>query len=253
MAVMDEFRDKREALKDQPLKERLKYFRDYYLATTLIVLAIIIGGVWLIRDMVSAKDSAFNGAFVNALQLQEDISDFTDPFAQAAGIDLEEYDIRLDSNYTLSDGYDENSYYSMQIIMTRMAAQEIDVMAMDAANFSKYVYNESFADLREVLPQDLLDKLAAEGKLFYMDQSFLPTLKELQEKVYSDTSTAIEYPQYSDPEAIEDPIPVGIRLDDNELFKEYFIYGDTEAYIGIVINALNMDNAKVFIDYLYGE
>lgn len=253
MAVMDEFRDKREALKDQPLKEKLKYFRDYYLTTTLVVLAIIVGAVWLIKDMVSGKETAFNAVFVNALQLQEALDPFTDPFIESIGIDQEKYEVRIDASYTLSEGYDENSYYSMQIIMTRLAAQEIDVMAMDAANFTKYVYNETYADLRTFLPETLLSKLEAEGKVFYMDQAFLTTLAELQEKTYEDPNAVIEYPQYTDPEAMEDPVPIGIRLTDSPKFQEYFTYGSSEAYIGIAINSLHQENAVTFISYLFEE
>ena len=255
MAVMDEFRDKREAMKDQPLKEKLKYFRDYYLTTTLVVLAILIGAIWLIKDMVSGKETAFNAVFVNSLQLKEDLAPFTDPFAELTGIDTQEYEVRIDSSYTLSDGssYDENSYYSMQIIMTRLAAQEIDVMAMDAANFTKYVYNETFADLRTVLPETLLGKLEAEGKVFYMDQAFLSTLAELQEKIYEDPNAVIEYPQYTDPQAMEDPVPIGIRLTESPKFEEYFTYSSSEAYMGIAVNSLHQETAAAFISYLFEE
>ena len=41
MAVMDEFREKREKIRTASAKEKWKYFTDYYLVWTLIGLAVM--------------------------------------------------------------------------------------------------------------------------------------------------------------------------------------------------------------------
>lgn len=66
------------------------------------------------------------------------------------------HDIYFDASlYYSSAGENGNSYYeSMQVLMARMAAGDIDFIIADAATINEFAYNQYFCDLSEVLPED---------------------------------------------------------------------------------------------------
>ena len=64
--VNDEIREQNAKLKNAPLKEKLSYFKEYYLKTTLAVIAILIFVGSLAYTMITAPDdTAFAAYFFN--------------------------------------------------------------------------------------------------------------------------------------------------------------------------------------------
>ena len=65
-SIHDEIREQNAKLKDAPLKEKLSYFKEYYLKTTLAVIAIAIFVGSLAYTMITAPDdTAFAAYFFN--------------------------------------------------------------------------------------------------------------------------------------------------------------------------------------------
>ena len=65
-SMHDEIREQNAKLKDAPLKEKLAYFNEYYLKTTLVVLAILLLVGSIAYSMLTApSDTAFAAFFYN--------------------------------------------------------------------------------------------------------------------------------------------------------------------------------------------
>ena len=75
MAVMDEFKEEREALKNGTPKQKLAYFWYYYKWHVIISVIIIGMLVSFIYQYVNRKDIAFNAVLLNASSLDQISSD----------------------------------------------------------------------------------------------------------------------------------------------------------------------------------
>lgn len=249
MAVMDEFKEERQALKEKSFKEKLSYFWLYYKWHVIITVAVIVLGGTLIKEMVTSKDFALYGVFLNAYNKVENVTPFTDEFIEYAGIDTNEFSVQFDNTLRMSQEFDEAGMHASQLIMVHIAAQDLDVATMDTFNFNKYAYNSTFLDLREVLTPEELEYF--QDDLFYIDSEVVKEVERISEEMITDYE--ITYPAYDDPASMTDPIPVGINLKDSEKFKEYYTYGKAEAFFGIVTNTHNTENALALLHYLFEE
>lgn len=59
-SMHDEIREQNAKLKDAPFREKLDYFRDYYLKTTIVAVVVIVFVAYLAYTMLTApSDTAF--------------------------------------------------------------------------------------------------------------------------------------------------------------------------------------------------
>ena len=118
MAVMDEFKEEREALKNGTPKQKLAYFWYYYKWHVIIALVVIIMIVSFVKQLTDRKDPAFYAVMLNASLLDQITSeqpDFVTDFAEKEGIDLNTSDITFDTSIRIvEDSMDETSITSSQ-------------------------------------------------------------------------------------------------------------------------------------------
>ena len=248
MAVMDEFREEREALKNGTPKQKLEYFWCYYkwhVIGTVAVLAIIVSFIY---EAVTRKDIALYAAFLNGFTIAEDEGEaFEQNVTQAIGIDTAEYEIMIDTSMyiDLDNMTDENTYNTVQKMAVYIAAGEIDVMVTNTDTFQYYAYIDYLTDLSTVLTSEQME--AYEPYLYYIDYAVVEAKQEAADNPEEYTGT---YPDPTKPEEMSQPIPVGIRLDDAaEEFHNTYAFKD-EGVFGIVVNGPNQENALSFLDYL---
>ena len=157
MPVMDEFREEREALKHGTLKQKFRYFLDYYKWYVVAAVAIVGFAASMIYNMVTRKEMAFSVSLVNAFDIgtgEEQLASF----AEYAGIDTEEFDVMADSSMQIDyTSTDQNTAASLQKLMVLVAAGEIDALLSDEAVIEQYAYSETFYDLRDVLTAQQLE------------------------------------------------------------------------------------------------
>lgn len=251
MPVMDEFKDEREALKNQPFKKKFQYFWTYYKWHTIgtIVGAILL--VVLVKDIVSHKDYGFYGILVNTFPVQEEMDAFENEAAAAMEIDTDKYQVTFDSSYYLADDIMEsNTYQTAQMLMVHTAAGDVDVMVMDTANFNKYGYNDYYADLRLYLSEEQLKAL--EGRIFYADTTLAAKIAE-DNLNKSWENAEPEYPANPlDPESMDNPIPIGISLKGVEKFESNYLFAtDKEGFLGIFPGTKHPEETRKFVDFLF--
>ncbi len=250
MPVMDEFKEEREALKHGTLKQKFAYFRDYYKWHVIIAVAVIAFIASMIYQTVTRKDTAFYAALINVYPIASD--EHAASFAEYAGIDLEEYDITLDTSMHIDNAaMDQETITSTQKLMVYIAAGEVDVIMTDADTMEQYAYNESFFDIRDVLSKEQAE--AYEPYFYYMDQAVADAIDAAQDDPDYDYTTVPAHPDPRRPENMVQPIPVGIYLDNADSLKSSFLFTKGEGVIAVAATSRHLETVAQYIDYLLQE
>lgn len=251
MAVMDEFKEQRESLKEKSAKEKWNYFWDYYKIHVFVVIGVLVFGGILIKDIVTSKDIAFYAALLNSFPSEQE-EEFMDGFGELAGIDLNEYEVFLDTSLRFDmNNYDPSSMAATQKLLAMVSAGEIDVIVADRDTFANYASNEMFGDIRAHLTPEQITDL--ESHFFYYDYG-LPE-EEIDYNAIAN-SEPVDYTDTVDrrnPEEMIDPIPVGIFLDDDlktQLVDAGFYGAESEILFGIVGNSQNTAYSQAFLEWL---
>lgn len=244
MPVMDEFREEREALKNSSFKVKFQYFLDYYKWPVIAVIAGILILISIIKDVTTSKDFIFYGFFLNCYGEDPVIQAFMDDFSQVAQLDTENYEVFLDNSLSLTmNAYDESSMATVSRIMVSVTAGDLDFMASDPPVFDHYATTDTFYDLRLVLTEEQLKTY--EPYLYYVDYAEVRRktegLDEYEAKVYDHTN----------PDIMEEPIPVGLYINNSEKLSKVFLYKEKEAIMGIPHNAKHIDTSVKFIEYIF--
>ena len=246
MPVMDEFKEEREALKNAPLKKKISYFIYYYKWHVIAAIAVIFFIISLGYQMVTRKDTAFYAALVNAIELTS-TDEYISNFGSYAGIAPEKYDIVLDATLRINlEGIDPVTLSSSQKLMANIAAQNVDVIVADAAVMENHANNETFLDLRDFLSEEQFSRY--QSRLYYIDQAVV----DEKNAHYNDLDSTYvpQYPDPRTPDAMQNPIPVGIYLNDASNLKNYYYYAEGDVIVGVVGNTERAEATSMFLDYI---
>lgn len=225
MGVNDEIREQRAKLKGKGFKYKFAYFWEYYRWATLGVIVGIGFFIALIKTFVDAKDTAFQAVFINsqaAIPVEE--------FAELIGINTSKEEVLFDASYRLNldpEGYDENSYVSMQKILAMTTAHELDVI-LGYENIAEYYgKGDMLLDLRELFGEQYINDLG--DKVMWVDI----------ERTDDNNNSYIAN------------VPVAIDVTDAKklIENQCFPYGN--AYFTVVANSRDLDRVKQFFEYIY--
>lgn len=222
-SMHDEIREQNAKLKDATLKEKLAYFKEYYLKTTIVVVIVAIFVGHLAYTMITApSDSAFAAFFFNDLGDSSN-TELIDGFVAYQNIDTKKHDAYIDMtmDYFPDNGTPE-TYMALQKSMAVISTGELDIIVGDTNTIDYFSRGECVHDVTEVLPDDLLALF--EDKIYYTE---FGENKEL--------------------------IPAGIYVTDAPKLNPYYGYAGLEPILSFVINSNSIDNAIAFLRYLYIE
>lgn len=216
----EEPKTEREKLKELHGKDKIWYLVHYYGLQTIVALAIIGTISFLIIHYVTQKDTALEIMAVNARQSADnkmEDSDYYDSFLKENGIDPDKNEVLVSSNLGASANENDGaSAESIQMIQSRFMTQSVDVFLADYDFFYSLGEFDYLADIREYLPEDLLEKYK-------------------EDFVYvKSTETGKKY-------------PIGIKLKDNAWVEKTGWYPDS-CVIGLAEGLKNSDLAVKFIE-----
>ncbi len=266
MSVHEEIREQQKKLKGQGFKAHLEYFWEYYKIHTLVAVCAIILLSVLIHDIRSNKPYGFYAVLLNSASSSSEYI-LEEGFAPFSGIDTNEYSCFIDT----SSSYDlnvitETTIATSQKIMANIAGGDLDILGADSDIFTYYANQEVFCDLRTVLSQEQLSKY--EDLFVYVDQGYLDYLNSEEYQTYVSTGEFDSSNKYaviaddynknftfppSDPSVMENPIPVGIRLDGSKVLANSGAYQNSVPVAGVIINTSRPELAVSFFDYLLSE
>ena len=249
MAVMDEFREEREALKNADLKTKWQYFLDYYKWYVIGGVAVLAFAISMIHSALTAKDNALFGYFLNTYAEEEKTIACLNDFAESAEIDLNEYQVSIDSSLQYTAGsMDENSYMSSQKIMVTIAAADVDFLAADEEAFEYYGTTDTFHDLRDIYTEEELEKF--KDYLYYVD---MDVIREKEEVIEAGNFEGYTTPVYDHlaPEEMNDPVPIGFCIQDCPKLADTYYFRTGIVPMGIVVNTQRLETTKQFVEYLF--
>lgn len=260
--VQDEIRQQQQKLKDRPLKEKLQYFWDYYKIHTVVFLVVVIFLITMIRDILSAKDCAFYGIMLNAVNLSGDSMESA--FGEYAGLDLDTYECLIDTDSTLS--YRTATQFDMAIsqkLIALVQTKDLDVLVLDTEVCNNYANSEMLLDLTTVYTDSELQKY--ENYLYYVDKAQIDRANEdsnytnealisLSESgTFTDDDILKEAETHRHPENMEHPIPVGIFIEDSPFVQKTEAYDILKPVFGISATTTRPDTAKKYLEFLWDE
>lgn len=222
-SIHDEIREQNAKLKDAPLKEKLAYYKEYYLKTTLVVIAVIAFIGSIAYSMITAPDDTGFAAFFFNDTGDSSSTALADEFIAYSGIDTKEHDVYIDATMSYSpDGADYDAYAGLEKSMAVISTCELDIIIGDQPAFDYFAKSECFPDITTVLPEDLLEQFA--DRLYY----------------YTNEETG-------------ETFPAGIYVTDSPKLNEYYYYVDKEPILGFLVNSNSMENAIAFLRFIYTE
>ncbi|MFG6366921.1 MAG: hypothetical protein K1W16_00585 [Lachnospiraceae bacterium] len=222
-SMHDEIREQNAKLKDAPFKDKLAYFKEYYLKTTIIAVIIIFFVGHLAYSMFTAPSgTAFAAYFFNDTG-DSASTELIDGFVAYQNIDTKKYSAYIDATMNYApDVAAQETYMALQKSMAVLAAGGLDVIVGDTDTIDYFAKGECVHDITEILPADLLTLF--EDKLYYTKSG-----------------------------EMEEWIPAGIYVTDAPKLNQYYYYVNKEPILSFVINSNNLDNAIAFLRYLYIE
>lgn len=221
-SLSDEIREQNAKLRGAPLKEKLLYFRDYYLLTTIIAIVICAFVFSLGYTMITApRDTAFGAFFYNDTGNSSDTG-LIDGFVEYMGIDTSRQNAFIDSSMTYSEDFsDLDAYAGLEKAMASITASDLDVIVGDAKTIDYFTKCDCLGDITTILPENLSETF--------------------QEHLY--------YAETGDGSRIA----VGIDVSDAPKLNEYYYYVEKEPIFSFVTNSDKIENVIAFLEYLYVE
>lgn len=216
----EEPKTEREKLKELHGTDKVWYLVQYYGLQTVVALAVIGILAFLIVHYVTQKDTALEIMAVNAIQSEDNPagdSGYYNGFLKENGLDPDKSEVLVSSNLGASANENDGaSAESIQMIQSRFMTQSVDVFFADYDFFYSQGEFDYLADIREYLPEELLEKY--KDDLVYVKS----------------TETGKKY-------------PIGIKLEKNAWVKETGWYPDT-CVVGLAEGLKNKDLAVKFIE-----
>lgn len=250
MPVSDDIRKEKQKTKDMSLKGKLSYFWYYYKIHTIVAILAVILIATIIKDIRANKDYAFYGVYFNAkptFSAEEQM----DAFSVYAGIDTEKYRALLDTTMYLSmTDISETTIATSQKFAAMTYSSEVDMVVADEDVFTNYAVSEMFYDLREVLPEDLLEQY--KENIFYIDRAEIKAAND-EDNTEDYQDLAETFHDHRDSSAMEDPIPVGIYVSDTPVISQAGCYEGTVPVYGIAANTKRLDAAVQYLRFLGEE
>ena len=253
MALMDEFKEEREAIKNGTFKQKMAYFWDYYKWYVIVPALVLVFLGYTIIQMVTSPDIVVNGILLNNsnMETQASITEVVDGFAKEQEIDLNKYSIQLSTTLSYVPG-DANAIGNMdclQAIMTWVAAGTVDFINGDITAMTDLAYKGHLEDLREVLTKEQIAKY--EPYFLYIDQAVITRQQEAFEN--KEQNVVITIPDCTKPELMEEPVPVLIDVSSSSKLAKIYGTTTTQSVLGIAVNVPHIETTLEFIEYLLAE
>lgn len=249
MAVMDEFREEREALKHGTPKEKFNYFMDYYKWYVIIGVLVILAGIYTIREVMNRKETVLYASLLNTVEL-ETADQYNSDFMDSVSLDRDQYQMLFDAETWIDvNSMDETTMANSQKIAAHLAAGELDLMITDTDSLTTYSYQEDFLTMEELLSPEQYERY--QPYFYYIDQE---TVQEWHDYIsdYDNLMLEIdfEFPDPRKPEEMRTPVAVGIFMDDCKGLKESYHFKSDDVAFCVFANSSHTETALEYLDYL---
>lgn len=243
MTIREATKARWEEMKTKSRKERWDYFKYYYgsFAIATVVTLILLGS--LIKILLFPEVPSFYCLFMNSMETNMTQS-YLEEFAVDQGLDIKKHPVYTDFTVFVSDETSVEEYDALEKMGAVIAAGEVDSLAAHKELFVSMGYNDYLADLRTLLDEQTMAKLAEERRLIYIDQNIIDTMID---QAFESLDFRIDFPEENAPETMVNPVPVGVIIDpDSEFGQSVYVTGDTPV-LGISCTTTRPEISKAFL------
>ena len=249
MPLMDEFKEEREAMKNQPFLKRLAYFWEYNKLRVIITLLVVIMLSSYIYHLATRKDVVLWVAMIDCMETETEMPSYEDILTTQLGINTAREEIRLDASYLVSASSDMADTSLTDALSVRIATGEIDAFISGESFFSAYSISDVFVDLRTVLTPEQI--AAYEDDFYYLDYAHIENSDT--DEVTNDLDYLTNL-QPRNPETMKNPIPIGIYVEPTDEFNQHYVNASGDDMVfGIVYNHTNIDYITTFLNSMSGQ
>jgi len=162
MALMDEFREERKLVKNQPLPQRLSYFWQYNKWIVGIIAFAILFILTYIYPLLTKPEDLISGVMLNTYNNSfENLGgNLASDFLKQYNIDASKYAIDINTSFiytpTVETEVATSNYEIMQVLLTKSSIGDLNFLTGDLESMTDLASKEFFTDLREVLTEEQL-------------------------------------------------------------------------------------------------
>lgn len=226
-SINDEIKEQQAKLKNASFKEKLSYFIYYYKWHVIITLIILWGIIAFVSDLMQKKETVFCCAVLNPQYVITEQPAISNELSEYFGINPKKEQVIFDTNFILREDnplLKEDAYYATLKLNSMIMAQEIDAISCDSNYVDANTADGTFDSLKEVLDDDLFQKLEEKNLIYYT--------KDYQGQT----------------------IPAAVKVSgNNSFFNSGFYKPEEEIYVAFVANSKYKENFRAFIQYLYNQ
>lgn len=254
MGVWDDIKKEHKKVRNGTPQEKVKYIADYYIWQIFLFVILIIILLSIVFAALTRKETVLSGVMLNSNELisAKTVESLCEEFLVDQGLDTSKNEVSINSNLTLVDNDDSNAtnnYIAVQTIMAQIEGKILDFVVSDLDSAINLAYSEFFVDLSTVLTPEQLAYY--EPYLLYIDRA---VIVKLQEAVSSENyEIEIEIPDCTQPELMEEPVPVFIDLSGNEKLEAFYPDAKNEIVLAVAVNAPDIDRIIEWVDYLLAQ
>lgn len=223
--VNEEIRAQREKVRKMPWHKQLGHYWHYNKWIILGTAAAVILIVSMIRSAINHKDAYLTGVLMNSNPSESEVEALEQLYIDHYGVNTERYSVDFDCSlgYHIEDPTDSVSTYTPPKMLAYSEGKVGDFFLCDTDTYDFFAQSGYFADLRQVLSEDLLTQY--EDRLYYYDA-----------------------------EDGRGEIPVAIRLETPESFRSFLGYADDEELLfSIFYNSRQPEHALEFLSLIFNN
>lgn len=254
MALMDEFKEEREQIKNAPFKKRLEYFWDYNKVRVIIAASLVVMFTSIFYHIITQKDTVLYVAMVDCLQEDTLAAEYEANLTEVLGVNTKKEKVLLDASFLVSSSSSMGDTSLTDALAVRIATGEIDAFLSGEAFFSAYTLSDVFMDLRTVLsPEDIA---YYESSFYYLDYAIIESAfaNDSSANQDEDLATYLLEVQPRNPETMKNPIPVGIYVTPTDEFQAAYKFTPNEDIVfGVIYNHYDIENIITFLDRMTGR
>jgi hypothetical protein len=261
MPVMSEFQAERDTIKTAPFKKKMEYVWEYYKWPIIIGSFIILSVASFIITKLTEKELTYYVCMLNAAEIPDEgyITLSTSGqrhgtnFLTQIGLDPEEYEVVTDSSiYIDPDASDEYTYQAAQKFYTYISTGQIDAIITDETSINRYAYLEYLHDLRGFLTPQQLEQY--KDRLFYIDTKTIEERNDFFNNPENfEAGKEFYYPDPTDYESMEDPIPVGIFVTGCKELTDKYAFREKSIVLGFSIKSERPETGIQYLDFLMSD
>ena len=245
MTVSEAARKNLQELKGKPFRDKLVHVLSYYGFSIFVIAVFLAVGIGYLVHVLTLKDEVLNVSCIGPVSIQSGNEEFTKNFANFAGIDLDEYHVDISTSLSTANQGEGSGYNSVELLTTLVASKAVDIVAAEMDFMMDHFYQNLFADLHQILPQQQIELY--QHAFLYVDMDVVRQIKNM-----TLPESQPSYPDPTKPELMKEPVAVGIRLSkDVDFVRKYFINNEGNTAIAFAVNTKNLENALKFLDFIH--